>query len=153
MSLLAPDVQVLDAARRATASGEGQAKGSCRCTTGGEGRARVGLGRWTRGDRAASWAVHMVHGTSGRTCVEIAGVAWRLRDDGRFGWFGPQNHRAGRFPGLGLKTGGEPGVAGASRRRARGAFVEISSRRRKVPEAACPSVACEESWSHLPLRG
>ena len=35
-------------------------------------------------------------------CVGI-GVARRSSEDGRFGWFGPQNHHTVRFAGLGLK--------------------------------------------------
>ena len=47
----------------------------------------------------------------GRTCVDIV-VVWRPRGDGRFGWFGSQNHmHACRFFGLGLKTGSTSGEA------------------------------------------
>jgi hypothetical protein len=42
----------------------------------------------------------------GRTRVDIEHLAWESRGDGRFRWFGPQNHQGGRFPGLGLKTRG-----------------------------------------------
>ena len=33
------------------------------------------------------------------TRADIEEVAWRPSKDGRFGWFGPQNHRAGRNRG------------------------------------------------------
>ena len=32
------------------------------------------------------------------TRADIEEVAWRPSGDGRFGWFGSQNHRAGKFP-------------------------------------------------------
>ena len=89
----------------------------------------------------------------GRTRVDTEEVAWRPRGDGRFGWFGPQNHRRGRFSGLGLKTGGESGVAGAPRRRARGTIVKLASRRSEVVKVACPSDASKNTWTKMPLRG
>nr|TKW13032.1 hypothetical protein SEVIR_5G073233v2 [Setaria viridis] len=89
----------------------------------------------------------------GQTHVDIEEVAWRPSEDGRFGWFGPQNHRAGRFPGLSLKTRGEPGAAGASRRRARGVIAKLASRRSKVVKTACPSDARIKTWTKMPLRG
>ena len=103
----------------------------------------------------------MVHGMARghdrmeTTSVESSGRlgGGRTRVNGRFGWFGPQNHRAGRFPGLGLKTGGEPGAAVASRRRARGVIAKLASRRSKVVKAACPSDARIKTWTKMPLRG
>ena len=89
----------------------------------------------------------------GRTRVDTEEVARRPSEDGRFGWFGPQNHRRGRFSGLGLKTGGESGVAGAPRRRARGTIAKLASRRSEVVKVACPSDAPKITWTKMPLRG
>ena len=89
----------------------------------------------------------------GRTRVYIEEVAWRPSGDGRFGWFGPQNHQAGRFTGLGLKTGGASGAAGWAVWRTRGVIAKLASRRSKVVKAACPSDAPGKSWTKTPLRG
>ena len=63
----------------------------------------------------------------GRTRVNIGKVVWQPSEDGRFGWFEPQNHRAGSFPGLDLQTRGKPGAVGASRRRAHGVIAKLAS--------------------------
>ena len=76
-----------------------------------------------------------------RYCIVISKVAWRPSGHGRFRWFGPQNHCACRFLGLGLKTGGAFGAVGLARRRARGAIVKLASRRSEVVRATCPSDA------------
>ena len=89
----------------------------------------------------------------GRTCVDIEEVAWRPSEDGRFGWFGPQNYRVGRFADLGLKTGGQPDAAETSRRRARGIIAKFESRRIKVVKVACLSDERIKSWTTLPLGG
>ena len=70
----------------------------------------------------------------GRASIEE--VAWWPSKDGRFG---PQNHRAGRFLSLGIKTRGASGVAGLRRWRARGAILKFASRQSQVVKAAvCP---------------
>src|SRR5688572_903593 len=88
-----------------------------------------------------------------RTRVDIEEVMWWPSEDGWFGWFGPQNHRSSRFSGLGLKTGGEPGAAGASRRRARGIIVKLASRQSKVFKVVCPSDERTKTWTKMPLHG
>lgn len=75
------------------------------------------------------------------TRVDIEEIAWRPSGDGRFQWFEPQNHRAGRFPGLGLKTGGASNVPGSLRWRAHGAIAKLALRRSEVVKAACVSDA------------
>ena len=49
------------------------------------------------------------HLAGGWTRVDIEDLAWESRGHGRFGWFGPQNHRRLGFAGLGLKTGDASG--------------------------------------------
>ena len=70
----------------------------------------------------------------------------------RFGWFGPQNHRASRFPCLGLKTRGTSGTGGLWRQRTHDAIAKLLSRRSKVVKEACPFDASTKSWTVLPLR-
>ena len=74
------------------------------------------------------------------TRVDIEEIAWRPSGDGRFQWFEPQNHRVGRFPGLGLKTGGVLGVVKVWWR-ARIAIAKLVSRQSEVVKEAIPSMA------------
>jgi len=60
---------------------------------------------------------------------------------------------AGEFTGLDLKTGGASGAARRWRRRTRGIFANLASRRSEVVKAACPSDGPVKTWTILPLRG